>query len=101
MRKNTHNWTEQILDGEDVRDVLEAKSLNVDEISNFAVVQELKENKNIVSLFKHKYKGGQVDWGVKDKWGVFFAWYGGDKGGEVDEKDLYIIKEWDVKDINF
>ena len=54
--------------------------LLIEEISNKAL-RDLLENKaevGIMAVFKHRYEGGQVDWGYLDDYGHCYAWFGGD-----------------------
>ena len=73
--------------------------IHIDEISSSSLRKVIKAG-NAKSIFKHRYEGGQVDWGYVSKDGEIFAGYGADIDSEIEEmSDLEIIREWDVSEI--
>jgi hypothetical protein len=73
--------------------------IHIDEISSISLRNVIKAG-NAKSIFKHRYEGGQVDWGYVSNDGEIFAGYGTEIDEEIEEiSDLEIIREWDASEI--
>lgn len=73
--------------------------IHIDEISSSSLRKVIKAG-TAKSIFKHRYQGGQIDWGYVSKDGEIFAGYGADIDTEIEEmSDLEIIREWDSSEI--
>jgi hypothetical protein len=73
--------------------------IHTDEISSISLRNVIKAG-NAKTIFKHRYEGGQIDWGYVSNDGEIFAGYGADIFSEIEEmSDLEIIGAWDASEI--
>lgn len=53
----------------------------------------------IASVFRHRYEGGQVDYGIVDNDGEYFVWAGGNCAYCANKNDINIIEAIELQDI--
>lgn len=62
--------------------------IHIEEISNRALQEmiekgELDDPRGVTKIFRHRYQGGQCDWGYIDQDGTVWAWFGANPAQEI------------------